>query len=373
MENGLNFYNGNVVEISCSDKTLYKISNKGMQPKWHKDNMWFKMDTNRYEGLAETIISDMLDHSNVDRHFSYSPVTMKYKNENHTGCMSPNGLNEDEELITIYQLMELSDSDFSKRINNNFDYASPKEYISEFIQESKELTELKDIDRYYTKMFELDTITLNNDRHMNNISLVMHDNGRVYYDCGPIFDNGNAFALSHENVKKWKECERTYNIVMAVEGKPFSTDFDTQRKIFENGKMELMLYYGPEDLKQSLDRCRNIYDEQVLKFVDAVFRIQYNKYRDFFFDKNREKWKEKVEQEAGMESTENKHEIVFAIQNNKISVTPSGIMKLNGKQSENLYEVFDKGKDVFELYKKINIVANKLKDISYEEQNRKLT
>ena len=105
---GTKLYNDNVIEISCSDKTLYKISNKGMQPNWHKNNMWFKMDTNRYEGLAETIVSDMLDHSNVDRHFSYRPVTIQYKNEHHTGCMSPNGLNEDEELITIYQLMELS-------------------------------------------------------------------------------------------------------------------------------------------------------------------------------------------------------------------------------------------------------------------------
>ena len=128
----------------------------------------------------------------------------------------------------------------------------------------------------------------------------------------------------------------------------------------------------PKDLKKSLDRCRNIYDEHVLKFVDAVFRIQYNKYRDFFFGNNREKWKEAVEKEVGMKSTENRHEIVFAIQNNQISVTPSGIMKLNGKQSGNLYEVFDKGKDVFELYKTINIITGKLKDIPFDEQDRKL-
>ena len=133
-----------------------------------------------------------------------------------------------------------------------------------------------------------------------------------------------------------------------------------------------MLYYGPEDLERSLNRCRNIYDDQVLQFADDVFMVQYNRYRDFFFDKNREKWKETMEREVGREATENRHEIIFTILHNKISVTPSGIMKLNGKEPENLFEVFDKGEDVFEVYRKVSIVADRLKDLPYDEQDKGL-
>ena len=110
MENGLNFCNDNVVKISLADDMFHKVSNKGMQPKWHKGNNWIKMDTNRYEGLAETIVSDMLIHSNIDRYFSYEPVKIKYKDMDQTGCISPNGLNKNEELITLYKLMKLSNS-----------------------------------------------------------------------------------------------------------------------------------------------------------------------------------------------------------------------------------------------------------------------
>ena len=31
---------------------------------------------------------------------------------------------------------------------------------------------MEEIDRYYAKMFELDAVTLNNDRHMNNICVI---------------------------------------------------------------------------------------------------------------------------------------------------------------------------------------------------------
>ena len=172
MESGSSFYDDNIVKISLMDETFHKVSNKGVHPKWHKGDNWIKMDLNRYEGLAETIVSDMLIYSNIDRHFSYDPVTIKYKNMNHKGCISPNGLNENEELITLYKLMSMSNSTFCNHIENNYDYDSAKNYIAEFIDESREITGLEEIDRYYAKMFELDAVTLNNDRHMNNICVI---------------------------------------------------------------------------------------------------------------------------------------------------------------------------------------------------------
>ena len=40
-------------------------TSKGDQPKWQCDGNWFKADYMGYEGLAEVVVSELLEFSNV--------------------------------------------------------------------------------------------------------------------------------------------------------------------------------------------------------------------------------------------------------------------------------------------------------------------
>ena len=52
--------------IELNDEYLYKTdiaSSKGNQLKWCVNDVWYKADSNGYEGLSEYIVSKLLIHS----------------------------------------------------------------------------------------------------------------------------------------------------------------------------------------------------------------------------------------------------------------------------------------------------------------------
>lgn len=57
-------------------------------------------------------------------------------------------------------------------------------------QRADSLTELDEFPQYLTLLFEIDTLVLNDDRHLNNIAVIAKDSKFAY--C-PIFDQGAGF------------------------------------------------------------------------------------------------------------------------------------------------------------------------------------
>ena len=51
-----------------SDQKIAETSSKGNQEKWYDagTNSWYKLDQFGYEALAETVISQLLERSNIE-------------------------------------------------------------------------------------------------------------------------------------------------------------------------------------------------------------------------------------------------------------------------------------------------------------------
>ena len=68
---------------------------------------------------------------------------------------------------------------------------SDKSRIRYIAEKTAEITGLHGFPQYLTLLFEIDSLILNDDRHLNNIAIIEQD-GR--YDYCPIFDNGAGSA-----------------------------------------------------------------------------------------------------------------------------------------------------------------------------------
>ena len=49
-----------------TDEKVAETSSKGNQEKWREDGRWYKLDQFGYEGLAETVVSRMLQYGNIE-------------------------------------------------------------------------------------------------------------------------------------------------------------------------------------------------------------------------------------------------------------------------------------------------------------------
>ena len=74
-------------------KRIAETSSKGNQEKWREGGRWYKLDLFGYEGLAETVASRLLEHTNLrERGFSFVPYRMEQlevHRRKRTGCSSP--------------------------------------------------------------------------------------------------------------------------------------------------------------------------------------------------------------------------------------------------------------------------------------------
>ena len=59
-------------------KRIAETSSKGNQEKWREGGRWYKLDMFGYEGLAETVASRLLEHTNLrELGFSFVPYRME--------------------------------------------------------------------------------------------------------------------------------------------------------------------------------------------------------------------------------------------------------------------------------------------------------
>lgn len=95
-----------------SDEKIAETSSKGNQEKWldRKADCWYKLDQFGYEALAETMISMLLERSNIGKDTPFSFVRYRMERlyvhgRERTGCISRNFLREGQSLITVNRLL----------------------------------------------------------------------------------------------------------------------------------------------------------------------------------------------------------------------------------------------------------------------------
>ena len=276
-------------------ENLFRKANTGTQPKWHIGNIWYKADDFNHEGLAETIVSEILKKSNLPllmnqwmpnkEHIAfavYSPEMIEYSGKQVPGCKSENFLKDDDQLIESIKLLRQNDLE-----NMAKTYAeSIKDVdlsIKEFVETVTKLTGLKDFDQYLTAMFELDKITLNPDRHFGNIA-VLQRGGEFLY--APVFDNGRAFAL---NDKLWDRYYPAEAVIEHVDALPFCDGFNLQTKKLEelSKNTYFRTSFGKDDMKRVLDAAAIAYTDDILYRAEQVFDIQMERNLQYFIGPER--------------------------------------------------------------------------------------
>lgn len=179
-------------EIGNEYIVIQEGTSEGTQIKYKKDNFWYKKDNRGQEGLTEYLVSKFLEFTSLknEEYISYEKGTINGSN----GCRSKNFLGIDDELITFYRLYynEVG-KDLSKVISTMDTMEERIDFVVDFIKESCNL----DIREYLSKILTLDMIVLNEDRHLNNLALIMR--GDEFLPA-PIFDNGVSLLTANQSV-----------------------------------------------------------------------------------------------------------------------------------------------------------------------------
>ncbi len=177
----------------------------GTQLKYFYKGNWYKEDCEECEGQVEELISKLLTFTSLDKS-EYVIYERGYINGKR-GCRSKNFLGENESFVTLARMHKnVMGVELQDKVNVMETLTKKTEYVLDFVREMTGL----DLTAYFQKVFTLDFITLNEDRHFHNLGIIMDEDGN--YRPAPIFDNGKSllngnssknFNLAiEENVKR---------------------------------------------------------------------------------------------------------------------------------------------------------------------------
>lgn len=215
-----------------TDDKIAETSSKGNQEKWYdaETNRWYKLDQFGYEALSECAVSAMLEYSNIeaDTPFTFVRYDMESINAHgrrRTGCSSPNFLSAGQSIVTLSHLLNrVLDAPLKEKLDR---LSGDKKRIQYLAEQTAEYTGLEYFPEYLTLIFEVDSLFLNDDRHLNNIA-VIEKNGKYNY-C-PIFDNGAAL-LSNTQLSQMDIMPKA--LMSVLKARLFNTTFTRQMKSAE--------------------------------------------------------------------------------------------------------------------------------------------
>lgn len=268
-----------MIELYDGDKKEdHRKSSKGNQQKWMKDEVWYKADYTGYEGLAEYMISHLLEKSSLDplEYVLYDTEVIRYKAAEFKGCRSRNFLPEGWNLLTLERLFR---NVFGESLNKSIYKIRSFENRLEFIVEQTiRITGLQEFGTYMEKLLTIDALFLNEDRHTHNIAVLMDREGKFHY-C-PFFDHG-AGLLSDTTLDYPLE-RNLEDSIGDVEAKTFCGDFDEQLETAEKSYgLNLKFFFTMKDVEKILSEEKN-YGKDVKQRVYQVLAWQRRKYQYLF-------------------------------------------------------------------------------------------
>ena len=253
------------------DLMLTFSTSKGNLPKWHIGDYWYKVDSFGYENLAECVVSDLLEYSNVDNYVHYNLIKGILDNEVKNFSMSKSFIKEEETLITFYKLYFLNtNKEITKDIVKYNDISERIKYIIDFIHS---MSGGIDISKELTKTLEIDMFFLNEDRHFNNLALIRKSDKCFSY--APIFDNGLSLL---SDTKEFNINKDIYECIEKIKGKPFSTSLEEQCMAAESlYGQQLHFNFSNNDIQLVLEKYKDYYDDTIIKRVETILYEQRRK------------------------------------------------------------------------------------------------
>lgn len=246
-----------------TDEKIAETSSKGNQEKWYDQasGRWYKLDQFGYEALAETVISTLLEQSNVETgtpftFVRYQMERLQVHGRERTGCSSKNFLQSGQALITVNRLLT---SHLGKPLREKLaQLPSDKRRIAYLATATAEITKLELFPQYLTLLFEVDALFCNDDRHLNNIA-VIEQNGK--YEYCPIFDNG-AGLLSNVQMSPMDIAPPA--LISALRARPFHTTFTRQMNTARNlyGTQLIMTKLTADNIREVLQPVLDYYPQR---------------------------------------------------------------------------------------------------------------
>ncbi len=197
--------------VTRNDKIPNVSSSKGNQCKWTSGNRFIKLDTWKwYESISEVFVSILLQYSDIRYYVKYHFCEI-FENGKFVGngCYSENFLKDGESDITFSRLLKNYGIDTSA-----ISYEDTRDCISEITG--------FDIKGYLDRCLCLDAITFNEDRHLNNLSVIRTGDG---YREAPVYDNGLSCLADVFSYPMDVPLEDNLDRVYAM---PFDTSFTRQ-------------------------------------------------------------------------------------------------------------------------------------------------
>ena len=259
-------------------KEQYRPSSKGNQLKWFKDGVWYKADYTGYEGLAEYVVSELLKTSTLDKscYQEYHTEKMQYKYAEYLGCSSRNFLPEGCQMITLERLfMSYYGESLMKSMGK---IQNLEDRVRFLVNQVEKITNLHEFGSYLCKLLTVDTLFLNEDRHMHNIAVLIDSNGK--YQLCPIFDNGGCL-LSDTTIDYPLNVEVEL-LIKTARSKTFCGSFDEQLDVVEHLYGQTIKFnFTRRDVKEVLDQ-EPYYSEVIKKRVLEIIQLQSRKYQYLF-------------------------------------------------------------------------------------------
>lgn len=208
--------------IKISDDFLVDTdgTSDGTQLKFFKDGYWYKEDNEGCEGEVEYLVSKLLTFSNLkpDEYLVYEKGKINGKD----GCRSKTFLTPTASFITLERLHgNVMGVPLFEKMKEFNEISGAATYVINFCKETVGL----DLNDYFKKVFTLDYIVLNEDRHFHNLGIIMSNDGS--YRTAPIFDNGKSLLNCNPSVNRKMSIEENVQRVVA---RPFS---GSHRKTYE--------------------------------------------------------------------------------------------------------------------------------------------
>ena len=234
-------------------------SSAGTQPKYYDKGYWYKADQNGYESEAEHLASLVLSCSNIRDHVIYEKCMINGRR----GVRSKSFLGQDEVFITFQRLYDMMrGGNLSERIMVMGSAAERIRFVREFILEYTGI----DCASYLSGTLSLDCLTLNTDRHFNNLGIILdHKTGEGR--CAPVFDNGDALL---SNYGKFPPDLSPEENIAAAFSQPFSADFEIQAEA------------AGITLKIDYDKLHALLSEEPETRAKQVLRMQLERYEKAF-------------------------------------------------------------------------------------------
>ena len=232
-------------------------SSKGAQRKYYEDGYWYKVNNAGYEGLAEYLVSRVLECSNIKDFVRYEQCKVNGR----AGCRSESFLGTSEAFLSFQRLYELyTGENLQERIRLISDVSGRIRFVVDFVIDHTGL----DCTEYLSQILTLDMLVLNTDRHFHNLGIVVNSiTGE--YKAAPVFDNGNSLLSDWEMFSE----ETIEENIEHVYGQPFSASLENQA--YEAGiglkldynRLDELLSYEPESrgmavLRYQLERYRKM-------------------------------------------------------------------------------------------------------------------